>query len=313
MLEQDFRKIDLNLLVVLKSLLATSSVGQTAKRLGMSQPATSRALAALRELFGDPLFVKSGAKMRPTLRALELRTPLEDVLSGILRVIEPPAEFDPASSRRRFRIAGTDYSATVILPLLAGRLFHEAPHAELDILPLGASTFDELGSSDLDLVFYSDNPVPSSLMAAEIYRERFACVVRSAHPIAAVGGRMSLDDYVRFAHILVTVTGGRTGPVDRELAALGLERRIAMVLPYFATAALVANTTDFILTMPRRAAQPLAEATGLTLMDPPIELGEFGFRMVWHERVHHDPAHMWLRRTIAAVMRSDPQRGTAPG
>ncbi len=313
MLEQDFRKLDLNLLVVLRSLLATSSVGQTAKRLGMSQPATSRALAALRDLFDDPLFVKSGTTMRPTRRALELRDPLEDVLSGILRVIEPPAQFDPASSRRRFRIAGTDYSATVILPLLAGRLFREAPHAELDILPLGASTFDELGSSDLDLVFYSDNPVPSSLMAMEIYRERFACVVRPAHPIATEGGRMSLDDYVRFAHILVTVTGGRTGPVDRELAARGLERRIAMVLPYFATAALVANTTDFILTMPRRAAQPLAEATGLVLMDPPIELGDFGFRMVWHERVHQDPGHTWLRRTIAAVMRPDAQPGPMHG
>lgn len=210
MLEQNFRKIDLNLLVVLRSLLATSNVGQTAKLLGMSQPATSRALASLRELFDDRLFVKSGSRMKPTPRALELREPLETVLSGVLSVLEPTAVFDPATAQRRFRIATTDYGATVVVPPLAARIAASAPSVELDIAPLTANAFEELGSNDLDLVLYSDNPVPTALMAKELYRERFACLVRNGHP-AAVSGTLALDDYVAHAHILVTVTADGPG------------------------------------------------------------------------------------------------------
>src|SRR5690606_7363271 len=194
MLEQNFRKIDLNLLVVLRRLLATSSVGQTARLLGMSQPATSRALASLREIFDDRLFVKSGSRMKPTPRALELREPLEEILSGVLRVLEPAAVFDPALSQRRFRIATTDYGASVILPQLAPRFFGAAPNAELDITPFTAGSFEALGSSDLDLLFHSDNPVPAALRARELYRERFACLVRAGHPAArSDDGRLSLE------------------------------------------------------------------------------------------------------------------------
>ena len=305
MLEQSFRKIDLNLLVVLRSLLATSNVGQTAKLLGMSQPAASRALAALREVFDDRLFVKSGSRMKPTPRALELREPLETVLAGVLRVLEPPAAFDPALAQRRFRIATTDYGATVVVPRLAARIAAAAPNVELDIAPLTASSFDELGSNDLDLVFYSDNPVPNALMAKELYRERFACLVRAGHP-AARSDALSLDDYLAHAHILVTVTGGRTGPVDRVLSEMGRRRRISLVLPYFAVAALAAADSELLLTMPYRAAKAFAETMPLTLLEPPVELGEFGYRMVWHERVQDDPGHAWFRGAVGDAVR--PQR-----
>lgn len=306
MLEQNFRKIDLNLLIVLRSLLATFHVGQTAKLLGMSQPATSRALASLRVLFDDRLFVKSGSKMKPTPRALELREPLEDALSGVLRVLEPAAVFDPASSQRRFRIATTDYGATVVMPQLASRFFGAAPNAELDITPLTPNSFDELGSKDLDLLFYSDNPVPNALRAKELFRERFACLVRAGHPAARSAGRdISLDDYLSYAHILVTIAGGRTGPTDRALSGMGRERRIALVLPYFAVAALAAANSDLMLTMPYRAAKAFADTMDLALLKPPVELGDFGYRIVWHERVHDDPGHVWLRRAITDAVRPE--------
>lgn len=303
MLEQDLRKIDLNLLVVLKSLLATSSVGQTARLLGMSQPATSRALADLRVLFNDRLFVKSGSKMKPTPRALALIEPLESALASLMGVLEPPTSFEPALTQRRFRIATTDYGAIVVLPRLTARFFGAAPGAELDILPLRPESFDELGSSDLDLALYSDNPVPTALKATEIYRERFACLVRAGHPATqASDGRIDLGVYLCHPHILVTVTGGRSGPVDRALAELGRVRKIGLVLPYFATAAFAAATSDLILTMPRRAAEGFADSMNLALLEPPFELGDFGYRMVWHERVHGDPGHTWLRRLIAEVV-----------
>ncbi|MEL6751986.1 MAG: LysR family transcriptional regulator [Pseudomonadota bacterium] len=306
MLEQDFRKIDLNLLVVLRSLLATLHVGQTAKRLGMSQPATSRALGALREIFDDRLLVKSGSKMTPTPRALALREPVEDALSVLLAVFEPPDMFDTALSRRRFRLATTDYGATVILPRLASAFFTEAPNADLDIQPLSASSFSELGSNDLDIVLYSDNPVPEALRAKEIYRERFACLARAGHPVTRERStELSLEDYLRFTHIMVTVTGGQTGPVDRALSDIGQRRRIGLVLPYFAAAALAAAKSDLLLTMPYRAAKAFAETMDLVLMSPPLDLSDFGYRIVWHERVHDDPGHTWFRNLIARHAKHD--------
>lgn len=305
MIEQELRKVDLNLLVVLRSLLATSSVGQTARLLGMSQPATSRALASLRELFDDRLFVKSGSKMMPTPRAVALAEPLESLLSSVLRVLDPPAVFDPSTSQRRFRIASTDYGATVVLPPLASRLFSAGPSMEVDFRPLVPNSFDELGSNDLDLVLYSDNPVPGALRAREIYREHFACLMRRGHPAEPAGQVLSLEAYLAYPHILVTVSGGRTGPVDRALEALGHQRKVALVLPYFATAALAASTSDLILTMPARAAEPYAAAVGLNLFTPPVALGDFGYRIVWHERVQDDPGHAWLRRTIVDLFRAD--------
>ncbi|MEM1345024.1 MAG: LysR substrate-binding domain-containing protein [Pseudomonadota bacterium] len=306
MLEQSLRKIDLNLLVVLRSLLATSSVGQTAKILGMSQPAASRALAALRQIFDDRLFVKSGSKMIATPRALALSAPLEDALAQLLHVIEPAAIFDPATSQRRFRLATTDYGATVVLPALAARFFEAAPNAELDLTPLTPASFDALGRSDLDLALYSDNPVPEAMRTKELFRERFACLVRAGHPALARGGAvLSLEDYLAHRHVLVTIAGGRSGPVDRALASLGQARQIALVLPYFGVAALAAARSDLILTMPHKAAAAFAETAPLVVLAPPVELGTFGYRLVWHERVHDDLGHLWLRRLIAQALSAE--------
>jgi len=114
---------------------------------------------------------------------------------------------------------------------------------------------------------------------------------------------MRLEDYVAFSHILVTVVGGRTGPVDTALAALGQTRHVAVRIPYFATAALVAATSDLILTIPRRAAENFSDDQRLRLMEPPLKLPNFGYRMIWHERVHAEPDHVWFRRLILRAVR----------
>jgi DNA-binding transcriptional LysR family regulator len=305
MREQELRNVDLNLLVVLRSLLETRSVGRTAQALGMSQPAVSRALASLRDIFKDRLLVKTGSAMHPTARAHEMIEPLQNVLTTVSGFLEPPDHFEPGTTERCFRIATTDYGATVVLPRLSRLFYAEAPKAALEVLPFGAQPFVDLGGGDLDLVLYSDNPVPQALMTRDLFRETFACLVRTGHPALASNpdGVLSLDDYLYYSHILVTVIGGRTGPVDTALANLGRERRIGLWLPYFATAALAAANSDLVLTMPRRAAAAFTEMSGLQLLKPPIQLGEFSYRMVWHERVHREPAHVWLRRLILDATR----------
>ena len=303
--DDDLYRVDLNLLVVLRTLLETRSVTKTAEQSGMSQPAVSRALAKLRQIFDDELLVKSGAVMRPTIRGSALLEPVQKALAGVTDLLSDRHPFDPASTERVFRIATTDYGATVILPRLAGLMFAIAPKASVEIVPVDGQTFKNLGETNVDLALYSDNPVPPSLRTRDLFRETFACLVRAGHPLLdrSKHGRLSLDDYVASSHILVTVVGGRTGPVDTALATRGLSRHVAVRIPYFATAALVAAGSNLVLTIPRRAAENFSDDSRLRLMEPPLELPNFGYRMLWHERAHAEPDHIWLRKLILRAAR----------
>lgn len=305
--DDNLYRIDLNLLVILKTLLETRSVTKTADRSQMSQPAVSRALAKLRRIFDDALLVKAGTVMRPTVKGSELLEPIQRALANISDVLANRSDFDPSSSERVFRIATTDYGATVILPRLAHLVTSEAPRTSLEIIPVDAQTFRSLGEVNIDIALYSDNPLPPSLRTRDLFRERFACLVRAGHPAVrrSADGRMYLKDYLAFSHILVTVVGGRTGPVDTALATLGHTRHVAVRIPYFATAALVASTSNLVLTIPRRAAENFSGDRRLRLIEPPLELPNFDYRMVWHERTHSDPGHAWLRRLILKAARSD--------
>jgi DNA-binding transcriptional LysR family regulator len=304
--KDDLSRVDLNLLVVLLMLLETRSVTKTAERSGMSQPAVSRALAKLRVIFDDALLVKAGTIMRPTVRGAALLEPLKGALAGLGGVLAGRVPFAPASSERVFRIATTDYGAAVILPRLAALMGAAAPRASLEVVHADGQTFKQLGEVDVDLALYSDNPVPPNLRTRDLFQEHFGCLLRASHPAIdrAEEGRIRLEDYVTFSHILVTVVGGRTSTVDTALAALGHSRHVAVRLPYFATAALVAATSDLFLTIPRRAAENFADDHRLRLMEPPVELPSFGYRMVWHERVHSEPDHIWLRRLVLKAVRA---------
>jgi DNA-binding transcriptional LysR family regulator len=304
-LDDDLYRVDLNLLVILRTLLETRSVTKTAERSGMSQPAVSRALGKLRRMFDDSLLVKSGTIMRPTVRASALTTPLQKALAEVMDVLTDRPAFDPSKTDRTFRIATTDYGATVVLPRLAALMTAEAPKASIEIAPIDAQTFQSLGDVNVDVALYSDNPVPPTLRTRDLFRETFGCLVRNEHPAAdrSSRGRLRLEDYLAFPHALVTVVGGRTGPVDNALAALGHTRHIALRIPYFATAALVTATSDLILTIPHRAARMFSEDRRLRLLRAPLELPEFGYRMVWHERTHAEPDHAWLRRLIVQGVR----------
>lgn len=308
MRETDLKDIDLNLLVILRALLQTRGVGQAAERLGMSQPAVSRALARLRRQFGDRLLVKGNRTMMPTAYASELVGPLELLLAQAELFFGAGPMFDAATTARVFRLATTDYGAIAVLPHVLAQMTSQAPHAGLEIVSFGRETFQMLAEGQIDLAFYADDAVPNSLRTADLFTEDYSCLARTGHPLAerVRDGRVEMDDYLAHDHALVTVGGGRTGIVDDALRSLGHKRRIALWLPYFMTAAVLVAQSDLILTLPRRAAEVAAGSLGLTSFRPPVALDSFGYRMIWHERTHKDAACVWLRDLIARL--STPHR-----
>ncbi|WP_026186931.1 LysR family transcriptional regulator [Ensifer sp. BR816] len=312
MRQPDFRGIDLNLLVVLRALLETRSVTHTAKQLNMSQPAVSRALSKLRTLLGDKLLLKSKGGMTPTSRAESLSVPLASLLNQLTSFVTP-AVFDPGTTHRLFRIAMTDQAAIIMLPGLMQAFAREAPFASVEIVPFSTDTFSQLENGPLDLVLYSDRPVPDGLMTRTLYNETLTCLLRADHPVLetcerdAQGG-LSLDEFTTYPHAHVGIPGQPRSHVDEVLAQLGRQRRIALKLPYFATAAFVCAASDLIAVLPSRVASTLAAGRSLTLVEAPLELRAFGYRMVWHKRSHDDTGAVWLRDLLASSVRDGSRR-----
>ena len=296
------RRLDLNLLLVLHTVLETRNVTAAARRLNMSQPTVSRALGRLRHVFDDPLFSKGAGGVVATPRAEALSEAIAALLADIDAAVGTP-EFDACTSARVFRIATTDYGALAVVPALAADLAVAAPRAGIAIVPFGSDAFRSLSAGEIDLVLYTDDPVPAGLSSTTLFDEDYASLVRAGHPILA-GGRtaVDLDAFLGYPHILVTIRGGRTGGVDIGLAALGRTRHVAVSVPYFATAALIAARSNLILTLPRKAIEQLADPHKLIVFKTPVAIEGYDYRMIWHPRSNGDRGHKWLRERVAVAV-----------
>lgn len=310
----DLRSVDLNLLLVLDSLLETRSTVLTAQRLHMSQPAVSRALARLRLLFDDKLLIKAARSMVATDRALALSGPLSAVLQSLEQFLGAPS-FSPATTDRVFRIATTDYGALALLPNLLRTVAAEAPHATIEVDTLNRDVFGALASGDLDLILIGDLPIPANLHIRHLFTDDYLSAIRPSHPAARHirKGHMELDIFLKHSHVRVSIFDDRTG-TDEALGHVGRSRRISAQLPYFAVASIIAGVTDGILTIPRRAMQQLATHNRLITFTPPIDIAEVSYRMTWHERTHADSGAAWLRDKMVEAAASPVEGiGDAPG
>lgn len=298
----DLDRIDLNLMRVLDALLAERHVTRAARRLGLSQPAVSHALARLRALLGDPLLVRgTGGGLVPTARAEALGPPLRRALEGLVEALREPGGFDPATARRTFRVGASDYAELVLLPRLAARLGREAPAVSLWVQALQGDGDAELASGELDMLIGLPRGKDRAAGCHErrLFRESFTCVVRAGHPAASQ--RLTLARYCALPHLLVAPRGKPGSLVDDTLAASGHSRRIALAVPHFLVAPHVIAASDLVATLATRVVATFAPSFGLVQLAPPLELPGFSMSLVWHERAHHEPASRWLREALLGV------------
>lgn len=291
--------LDLNLLLALEALLEERSVTRAAARLGLTQSALSHALGRLREHVGDPLFVRGPTGMVPTPRAEALAGPLRDALATIRAALDA-GPFDPATARGVVRLGTTDYAAFVLVPALSAGLGAEAPGLDLHVSAVASEGLGELASGAVDLVISRplDGDVRGGLYQQVIFEDEFLCVLRQGHPAA---DRLDLDAFLAWPHVLVAPRGQTGGVVDTALAARGLSRRVAVLLPHFLVAPHIVAASDVIVTLAARVARRIAEPLGLVLRPPPLALPGFTMAMVWHERTHRDPAARFVRQRVMEV------------
>jgi DNA-binding transcriptional LysR family regulator len=289
--------LDLNLLGVLHALLEERSVSRAARRMGITQPAASNALARLRAQLDDPVLVRVGREMALSPRAEPLVEPVRALVEGIERVMSPPARVEPASLRRTFRVATSDHVDLVLLPELEAILSTEAPGVDLHAQPVPRDVTAALREGRADLAIGGFDDVPSDLCAARLFEDRFVCLLRRGHPLGAA--ELTLERYVALTHILVAPRGEPRGLVDRALRARGLSRRVARTVAHFLAAPFIAARSDHVLTLPERLALPMARLLDLDVRPPPLPLAAISIVALWHLRFDADLEHGFLRGAVA--------------
>lgn len=293
--------VDLNLLLVFRSLNAELSATGAARRLNLSQPAVSHALARLREIFSDPLFVRASRGLVATRRATELSGPVNDIISKIEILVNARSRFDPLTEKREFRISTTDYFELVALPTLLNRLETEAPNIRLVCRPTsGSLPKANLESGEVDLAvagLYGD--LPEGYFQQLVFRDQFVCVGRKGH--RRLKGTLSLKKYADSSHILISPDGNMKSKSAQILKRQGYEQKFSVGTHSFLSPGWIACSTDLLLTCPKMLARAYERYLPVEIQSLPFDLGQISVVQVWHARHDSDPAHAWIRSVIKEV------------
>ena len=291
----NLNSLDLNLLVALDALLREANVSRAAMRIGLSQPAASHALQRLRDLIGDPLLVRSGARMELTPRAQALRSPLAQALDQV-RALFVPDGFDASTSERQFRLMMPDLAVELLMPPLMEKITRIAPNVRIDVVPWrGPAIFTAEFARTIDIVISIGNAF-SGFHRQLLYTDSDALAVRRGHPVGAKLKRREI--FLDARHVAAVIRGQSEDLIDTWLRSKGMERRIALVVPGYLEALHVAARTDLVAFVPWRLISALSKQLSLATITPPLDPGIDEQYMFYPTRAQMDPASIWLRRLM---------------
>lgn len=272
----------------------------------------SNGLRRLRELFGDPLLVRTSEGMTPTERALELEPIIREVLTSIDRAVQPRSEFDAENAHRVFRIMASDYAESTLFPSVLGKLRTLAPGLTLDIMTPSDVSFLDVERGKVDMVINRFDSMPQSFHQIHLWDDTFTCVLSPENPVL---GDFTLENYLKANHVWVSKTGmgvgvgvnpddvQRLGWVDLALNKLGKKRQIRVFTRHYQAAMTLAEQNDLIVTLPTRAALLKRDNPRVVLREPPLDIPPLELKMAWSPLLQHNPANKWLRKLIADTAR----------
>jgi DNA-binding transcriptional LysR family regulator len=308
-------QVDPGSLIALNALLEERSVTRAARRLGITQSSMSHRLARLRDELGDPLFVRVGAALTLTPRALAIAAPLADALRALDAAVAAPPAFDPARTSCRASIIMPDLLAAFAASLVS-QVSAQAPGIVLRFLAVGGDLSSILANQELSLALVPARFAAEDLQSRAVGELRFGVAGRRGHP--ALTRRLSSERWLAERHVVVSVGIERSNVIEEELARRGLERRVGLVVPSFLAGLLSLTHSDLLMNVPIPLVDDAAKQLGLRVQEAPLPLPTLRFSLVWHARFQHDPAHIWLRQQVlervqhAFVKRPTPPSGSKP-
>jgi DNA-binding transcriptional LysR family regulator len=304
-------RIDLNLLVVLQAILAEGGVSPAARTLNLTQPTISHALARLRTLFDDPLFVRRGRRLVPTPFARGLSEPLGRALHALGAVVATAGRFDPAHSPAVFTVAVRDPLETAVATTMVRRLARTAPNVDLRFVDVRRRFIEaSLADGTLDAAIDIDMPLSSGIRRQRIADDGFVVVARKAN--SRIGRRLSLDTYLALQHVMVSSRRRGAAPEDVALEKQGLRRHVRLRCRSLAAAWRAVEQADFVLTLPKRSATLLPSSAQTRLMPPPFDVPPIVSYLYWHEGADADAANAWLRAALLDGLVAGKRRSSRP-
>ena len=299
--ENDFHRIDLNLLTVLLVLKREGSVSRAAEKLHLGQPAVSNALVRLRGMFDDPLFVRTARGMEPTPRAEALIAELGPLMEQMQNVLFQPASFTPAGATHVFRLGMSDWVERWLMPELQARITRDAPGVTLQVTASDPFRDAELvARGEVDLAISVGESTPATLRREKIVSHHF-CTLWHPEQLS-LQAPLTLENYVAHDHVLVSYRGATSSAVDDQLAALGKARSVRYVTPHFSSLPPLLARIPALATVPSGLADDWGAHYGLGCSPVPVETPEIALSLLWHKRCDKDMALIWLKDVLRKVM-----------
>ena len=301
--ETELRKLDLNLLLTFSALMRERSATRAAARLYVGQSAVSMALRKLRTAFDDELFVRVGRELRPTARAEAVFAELAPALERIQTTLDRVRPFEPATSTAHFTLGTLDDIEMALLPHLVRDLGERAPELGMTVRRADYRTaVDLLEGGLIDVGVSQFGEVPKWVRKERLGEARFSVMYDGEG--TGLGRTLSLDEYTARQHVLVSLSGKHGGVVDEALATVGRTRRIAFVVPHFASVPHVLRGTPYLVTLPDHVADRFEVEFGFARVRPPVEPRAMQFHMIWNRALDDDPRQAWFREALRRAWRA---------
>lgn len=300
----ELSEIDLNLLVLFNHLMVERRVSKVAENMGLTQPAVSNALAKLRRILGDELFLRTSGGMVPTPFAEQLGEPVGYALGMIHSGLNQQIRFDPAKAKGSVTIGMTDIGEIVFLPALVERLSQEAPALTLNTVRNTAVNLrEDMAAGKVDLAIGLLPQLKAGFFQRRLFHQKYVCLMRKAHALDKK--KMSVAEFRAAEHLVVVSAGTGHGKVDDLLHKAGVDRPIRLTVPHFVSVGHILQSTNMIATVPERLAQKLVKPFGLSQIQHPVKLPEVAINAFWHAKVHRAPASQWLRGVVFDLFADD--------
>lgn len=304
---------DLHLLIVFETLLETRSVSRASERLGISQPSMSHALARLRELLGDPLFVRVKNDMQPTPRALEIAPPVAQMLALARDHLRQTDAFDPAQATREFVLCMTDVGAAAYLPAIMRALCEQAPRARCRVVsPIAAVQAGGLDAGHVDLAigYFPDISHAGMYQQGLLRNAGFQCIARTGNPHISAQG-LTLEAFSTAPHVAIRTEGRSQEVIESTMTSLGVERSVALALPHYLSLFSLIVATDMLAVIPHDLATALTRQEGIQSYPLPFASPSVRIHQIWHKRFHRDAANRWLRELVHGALHANDPAGKA--
>jgi DNA-binding transcriptional LysR family regulator len=291
------RDIDLNLLVVFQEVFQERQISAVARRLKLSQPAVSNALARLRRSFGDELFVRTAQGMQPTPLAKQLAESVSAALAHVTQALNRHDSFVAATSERHFTLAMTDVGEVYFMPGLIETCRRLAPGIQLSTVRAGAIDLkSDMESGRVDLAIGAFDSISGALYQRRLFRQNYVSMFRNGHPLA--GKKITIKDFLAAQHLVVSSQESPYDRINQLLEKAGVRTNTHFRVPHFTAVPYIVSNSDLLVTVPQKLAESAALPFGLQYLRPPLRLPSLQTNIFWHRRFNQDAGNQWLRKLM---------------